>query len=719
MKYYLSVLLLFVLATLNAQGTKEISVEDIFSKNVFRQDYVPGFRSMQDGHYYSEIREGKLLKVRFQDGQVEQEMLALDKLEFGGKKLQVEDYDFDAQERKLLLLCEGENIYRRSVLHRVYVYDLEKENIIRVSDSKILHPSFSPLGNKVAYVEGNNMHVLDLESGEKEDITDDGSFNIINGNCDWVYEEEFSFTKAYEWGNDGSYLAYYRFDQTQVPEYNFAVYDHLYPTDYRYKYPKAGEPNSLIDIRIYHFGSGKTINCKLNVDKDSYIPRLKINPFNNQVVLYHLNRLQNDLTMYAVNPKNGNSSAVFEETDTAYIEINDQIQFLHKRNAFVFASGKSGYMHLYLRDIDNNETIQITRGNWEVVSLFGVDEENQKIYFTSTEASPLERNLMSISMNGENKTNLTPDKGWHDISFSNGFTYFMDKYSTLQTPAVFCIKNQKGELIRTLKENATLKETMKQYDLSPIEFIQINNASDVSLNGYMIKPAHFSADKKYPVLMFQYSGPGSQQVMNQFAPQNFWWHQMLSQKGYIIVCVDGTGTGFRGEAFCKKTYRQLGKYESDDQIAVAQYLAQQPYVDAKRIGIWGWSYGGFMSSTCILKGADVFKAAIAVAPVTNWRYYDNIYTERYMRTPQENPKGYDDNSPVNMVDKLKGNFLLIHGTADDNVHLQNSTMMLDAMIKANKDYDSEFYPNKNHGIGGGNTRLHLYRRMTNFILEKL
>jgi dipeptidyl-peptidase-4 len=331
----------------------------------------------------------------------------------------------------------------------------------------------------------------------------------------------------------------------------------------------------------------------------------------------------------------------------------------------------------------------------------------------------MDRNLFSIAFNGEQKVTMTPEKGWHDIDFSNGFEYFMDKFSMLNIPPIYTIKNKDGNLIRILKDNQSLKKKMAEYNLANVEMIQVPNEEGVLLNGWILKPSTFSAAKKYPLLMFQYSGPGSQQVMNQFALRDYWWYQMLAEKGYIIACVDGTGTGFRGEAFKKKTYLQLGKYESDDQIAAAKYFGKQAYIDASRIGIWGWSYGGYMSSICMFKGADVFKTGIAVAPVTNWRYYDNIYTERYMRTPQENAKGYDDNSPVNMVKQLKGNFLLIHGTADDNVHYQNSIMLIDAMIKANKDYDAEFYPNKNHGISGGNTRLHLYRRMTNFLLEKL
>jgi dipeptidyl-peptidase-4 len=703
-----------------SQEKKQITLDDIFAKGIFRSESVAGFRSMKDGNFYSEINtDGELQQVRFIDGNVEKVWVNLRKLSFEGKSLIVDDYAFNSDESKLLLFTESENIYRRSVLHKVYVYDLLTRMLTQVNDEKILHATFSPQSDKVAYVYKNNLYYLDLISNETVAVTDDGNYNIINGNCDWVYEEEFEFTKAFEWGTDGNYIAYYRFDQTEVPEYNFAVYDSLYPTNYSYKYPKAGEKNAVIAINIFQLKSGKTLHCDLGENDDIYIPRINVCAYNNALIIYRLNRLQNKLEMLSVNPSNGFSELIFEENSETYIEVNDGIKFLDKRNAFVYTSEKDGFNHLYLYDIGSRTASQITRGNWDVVSIQGVDEKNSKVYYISTELSSMDRNLFSIAFNGEQKVTMTPEKGWHDIDFSNGFEYFMDKFSMLNIPPIYTIKNKDGNLIRILKDNQSLKKKMAEYNLANVEMIQVPNEEGVLLNGWILKPSTFSAAKKYPLLMFQYSGPGSQQVMNQFALRDYWWYQMLAEKGYIIACVDGTGTGFRGEAFKKKTYLQLGKYESDDQIAAAKYFGKQAYIDASRIGIWGWSYGGYMSSICMFKGADVFKTGIAVAPVTNWRYYDNIYTERYMRTPQENAKGYDDNSPVNMVKQLKGNFLLIHGTADDNVHYQNSIMLIDAMIKANKDYDAEFYPNKNHGISGGNTRLHLYRRMTNFLLEKL
>lgn len=701
-----------------AQGKKEISLDDIFTKNTFKQDYVSGFRSMSDGNFYSEMKDGKLLKMSFATGEQAAVIVDLKALKYEGKEILVYNYEFNESETKLLLFCEPQPIYRRSILNKVFVYDLNTQKLTLVHKNKILHATFSPDGNKVAYVFENNLYYLDLKFKESVQITDDGNYNIINGNCDWVYEEEFEFTRAFEWGSNSDYIAFYRFDQSQVPEYSFPIYDSLYPTIYKYKYPKAGEKNSTISIKMYRIEDDRTIRCDIGDETDIYIPRIKINSFDNSLIIYRMNRLQNHVELLKVNPKNGSTKIVYQEINKYYVEVNDQISFLKKKNAFVYTSEKDGYNHIYIHDIDSDKSVQLTQGKWDVTDIKGVDEDKNKIYFMSAEKSPLERHLYSISLEGSDKTCITPDEGWHEINFNSNYTYFLEKYSKINQVPVYYLVDDKSNK-KVLKDNIALKEKMKEYDLSEFELFKVPGKDGTELNGWLLKPPHFSEEHQYPLLMFQYSGPGSQQVTNQFARGDMWWYQMLAQNGYVIVCVDGTGTGFRGEEFKKKTYLQLGRLESDDQIAVAKYFAKHPNIDPKRIGIWGWSYGGFMSSICITKGADVFKTAVAVAPVTNWRFYDNIYTERYMRTPQENPRGYDNNSPVNMVDRLEGNYLLIHGSADDNVHLQNSMMMIDEMIKKNKDFDSEIYPNKNHGIGGGVTRLQLFRRITNFIMLNL
>ena len=717
-KYFIFFLLFLISNPVFSQGKKEIFLEDIFTKNIFKQDYVAGFRSMNDGKYYTENKDRKLMKMSFETGLEVATLVNFNDLNYDGKEIIVSDYEFNKSETKLLLFTEPENIYRRSVLNKVYIYDLNTKKLTSLRKQKVLHASFSPDGEKVAYVFENNLYFYDFHDKETVQVTDDGNYNIINGNCDWVYEEEFEFTRAYEWSANSDYIAYYRFDQTEVPEFSFPVYDSLYPTLYKYKYPKAGEKNSKMDINIYRLDDDRIIKCNLGNEDDIYIPRIKINPFNNSLIVYRLNRLQNHLEFLNINPQNGKSNIIYEEKNKYYIDINDQISFLTKKNAFIYLSEKNGYNHIYLHDIDQNQSTQITSGDWEVTEIKGVDENKNIVYYMSAEKSPLERHLYSININGSEKKCLTLEDGWHEINFNSDYSFFLEKYSKINQVPVYYLVNEKLDK-KILKDNTALKNKMAEYKLSEFELFKVPGKDGTELNGWLLKPYDFNENFQYPLLMYQYSGPGSQQVTNQFSQNNMWWYQMLAQNGYVIVCVDGTGSGFRGEEFKKKTYLNLGKDESDDQIAVAKYFAKHPNIDPKRIGIWGWSYGGFMSSICIMKGADVFKTAIAVAPVTNWRYYDNIYTERYMRTPKENAKGYDDNSPINMVDKLEGNFLLIHGSSDDNVHLQNSMMMINSMINKNKDFDSEIYPNKNHGIGGTITRLQLYRRMTNFLMLNL
>ena len=704
---------------------KQITLEDILKKGTFRADYVRGFSSMQDGEHYTEIEKGDLVKKSFQTGQKVSTFDFYSNLKYEGKKLKISSFKFNDAEDKMLIFTQPKRIYRRSALYKVFVYDLKSKELSLISKDRVLHASFSPQSDKVAFVRDNDLYYKDLYANETIRITNDGGGNIINGNCDWVYEEEFGFTKAFQWSPDGNYLAFYRFDQSQVPEFTMMYFRKLYPSKYEFKYPKAGDPNSTIKIGLYNMRKAETEFLEF---KEEYIPRIKWTNYDNRLIVYTLNRHQNQLRFYAVNPRTLNDRMIYEETNKYYVDVNDEITFLKNENAFVHTSEKSGYNHIYYYDISSQRATQITKGNWDVSSLFGVDEndyglvyeDTRRIYYLSSEKSPLERNLYSIGINGNDKKDLTPEKGTHRISFSKKFKYFVDNFSNVSTPNIYSMKNNRGETVRVLKDNAKLKNKMTQYNLSQLKLITVKGAAGDDLNAWIIKPKNVNANQKYPLIMYQYSGPGSQSVTNTFGARDFWWYQMLAQQGYTIACVDGRGTGARGEEFKKMTYQQLGKYESEDQIAAAQSLARKyNFIDKDRIGIWGWSYGGYMSSICITKGAEVFKSAIAVAPVTSWRYYDNIYTERYMRTPQENPDGYDDNSPINMVDKLKGNYLLIHGSGDDNVHYQNTMEMINAMIAAGVEYDSEIYPNRNHSIYGGNTRYHLYKRMTDFWLEKL
>ena len=719
----LPLLLLAVLAQ-GQTGGKNITLEDLWKDYTFRVKSVPGFNALKDGLRYTQAEQdaGDIVIRTYElaTGQKLETIFRNSQQKAGNTIIQPEDYAFSADEEKMLLFTESQNIYRRSVLHRVYLYDLKTKGVQPLDTAKVLHAQFSPDGSKVAFVKDNNLYYRDLSTGRTIQVTTDGRRNeVINGNCDWVYEEEFEFTQAYQWSPDGAHIAYYRFDERSVPEYTMTIYDSLYPTPYKYKYPKAGEPNSRVEIHIYDVRTGQQTEASLPGERaDYYIPRIHWTADANALCILKMNRHQDEMDYFSVNASTGLAEKLFTEKEDQYIEIGDNLYFPKAGDAILFSSERNGWNHLYRYNKKSQKITDLSPGKFDVEALSYVDEVAGKVYYTAAKASPLERKLYAVDINGHNEKLLTPEDGMHSITPCQGGHFFLDKYSTLTTPPVYYLRDDKGKIVRTLEDNGVLKAVMAKYDLGAIRFMNVQG-TDASLHAYIITPPNFDSTKKYPVLMYQYSGPNSQQVADKFPVDNYFFHQMLAEKGYIIVTADGTGTGFRGEAFRKKTYLELGKYESDDQIAVAKYLGTLPYVDKARIGIWGWSYGGFMASTCIFKGADVFKMAVAVAPVTNWRYYDNVYTERYMRTPAENPNGYDDNAPEKMASKLKGKFLLVHGTGDDNVHVQNSMSLINNLIKANKEYDSEFYPNRAHGISGGNTRLHLFRRITDYILTNL
>lgn len=630
--------------------------------------------------------------------------------------------------RIVLLRTNIESIYRRSSKSNVYVYDSFTKKITTLDQGKVLHPTLSPDGSKVAYVRENNLYIKDLGSNSIKAVTTDGKWNyIINGNCDWVYEEEFEFSRAFQWSPKGTYIAYYRFDETEVKEYNMTIYDNAYNKDYRYKYPKAGEANSKVEIHIYDVVKGNDVKAHYE-QGDIYIPRIKWATNDNDLVVFWMNRHQDYLKLLLTEAQTGASTLLYEEKNNYYVDVTDDWWFLKDGKNFLFTSEMNGYRHLYLYSMDGKSRTQVTKGNYEITEVNGLDEVNKRIFFTMAYPRPMDRNLFVTDFTGKKTTQLTRGEGWHKVTLNNDFTAFYDHQTDINTPPVVSLNaissNKKKEIavtfIKTINESTRLRNKMNEYEISKAVFIRVPNSKGDTLNGWMLKPANFDSSKKYPLLFCNYGGPGSQQVANKFGAVSF-WHQLLAQKGFIVVSIDNTGTGYRGEEFKKKTYLQLGKFEIEDQIDAAKYLGKMPFVDKNNIGHWGWSYGGFMSSLAITKGADVFSAAVAVAPVTSWRYYDNIYTERYMRTPQENPTGYDDNSPINHTDKIRGKYLIVHGTADDNVHFQNATQMITALVKSNIDFESALYPNKNHGISGStdNTTFHLWRKMTDWIIENM
>lgn len=716
---------LTIIQPASAQNKKDISFQDIWESDIFQVKSVPGFNVLENGKDFSRMADNntKINLYHLENG--EKIKTIFTKPDSIGD---IDHYTFSNDEQKILIYTDKTPIYRRSALYHVYIYDLKNESLRQLDNDKVLHATFNPAGNKIAFVKNNNLYIDDLQSGILTPVTTDGSRNhIINGNCDWVYEEEFEFTKAFQWSPDGNYLAYYRFDESRVKNYTLYFYNDTsnYPTPYTYKYPKAGEDNSIVTIHIYDVAQQENHPANIGAETDQYIPRIQWAPKGDNLCIFRMNRLQNKLELLLENAESHHSQIIYSEENKYYIDINNNLTannnltFLPNSHSIIINSERSGYNQLYLWDWEKAQYTQITKGDWDVEKLVGVDINNNKLYYTAAKKNPMQRALYAVDLNGKNDVCLTPKEGLHDITGFRGNQYFLDEYSRINQVPVIRLIDNKGQSVRVLEDNHQLAKSMQDYNISPVEFLEIPNDDGVMLNAWMIKPPHFDSTKKYPVLMFQYSGPGSQQVLDQFPIGNFFWHQMMAEKGYIIVCVDGTGTGMRGWEFQNKTYLQLGKYESRDQISSAKWLSKQPYVNKDRIGIWGWSFGGFMSATCVLKGADVFKTAVAVAPVTNWRYYDNIYTERYMRRPQDNPDGYDNNAPELMANKLKGNFLIIHGLADDNVHFQNSAMLTKNLIKYNKDFESTYYPNKNHSIYGGHTREQLFRRITNFLLEKL
>ncbi len=701
--------ILFLLPLVATAQKKAITLEDIYKKGTFRGEFVP---TVFDGT--SEETPLKLDDLKDETGKP-----------FGRPEGEIRN----SVNHNLVLLKKGnEQIYRRSSKAFVYLYDQVSKELTKLDNEKVLHPTFSPDGSKIAFVKNNNLVLYDIATKSSRSITTDGKWNyIINGNCDWVYEEEFEFSRAYEWSPKGNYIAYYRFDETQVKEYNMTIYDNAHNKDYRYKYPKAGDDNSKVEIRIYDIAGNKTVNAQYE-QGDIYIPRIKWTQDDNTLVVYWMNRYQNDLKLLATNAQTGVSNLLYQEKNKYYVEINDDWWYLKDGKNYLFTSEMNGYKHLYLYSLDGKTKIQVTKGNYEVTDVNGVDEVNKRIYFTMAYPRPMDRNVFVTDFEGKKTFPLTQGDAWHRVDLNDDFTQFFCFRTDINTPQTITLnsivvdkkKNISAQLVKTVNESAKLKEKISEYGYGKAEFIRVPNSKGDTLNGWMLKPADFDPAKKYPVLFCNYGGPGSQQVGNRFGAVSA-WHQLLAQKGFIVVSVDNTGTGYRGEEFKKKTYLQLGKFEIEDQIDAAKYLGKMPFVDANNIGHWGWSYGGFMSSLAITKGNEVFSAAVAVAPVTSWRYYDNIYTERYMRTPQENPKGYDDNSPINFTDRIKGKYLLIHGTADDNVHFQNATQMISALVKSNIDFESAYYPNKNHGIGGqvDNTTFHLWSKMTNWILENM
>ncbi len=716
-----SILLLFQIISFIAFN-QEITIEKIWKKYEFYAKSVEGFKSMKDGEHYTRpttdlsIKKYSLLN----DKDSGTTLVEGKDLLFKGKSIEFDDYEFNSDESKILLLTSTESIYRRSFKAIYFLYDINSKKLQPLDEEHQPQTlaEYSPDGTMVSYIHGNDLFVKNIKTGAVKKLTQDGKRNkIINGTTDWVYEEEFSITKAYGWSPDSKTIAFLRFNEKEVPEFSMAMYGELYPDEYKYKYPKAGEVNSKVTAHLVDVASAKISN--LDLGEYEYIPRLNWSSTAKHLILQTMNRHQSSLKYHLVNctGKKPIHKVIFEEKSDTYIDVDDNLLILKDGKTILRTSEADGYNHIYKLDFDGKAT-QITKGNWDVIEFLGIDDDNKTIYFSSAELSSIKKAVYAINIDGTNKRLISSDKGYNEAEFTQGMKYCVMNHSDGNTPPSYSLYKNDGTKLRDLETNEVLNSKLKEYKLSTKEFMTFKS-NDVELNGWMLKPVNFDATKKYPVYMTVYGGPGHNEVTDAWDGNDYMYHQLLAQKGYIVVCVDPRGTMYRGAKFKKSTYLQLGKLEIEDVINTGKELQKLSYIDPARIGIMGWSFGGFMASLAITKGADVFKMAIAVAPVTNWRYYDNIYTERFMRTPKENEDGYDRNSPINFVDQIKGKYFLIHGSADDNVHYQNSMEMITALVKANKQFDMFIYPNKNHGIYGGNTRNHLFQMMLDYVLINL
>ena len=732
---YLLVSLFLVFGTLSAsaQEKKNFELEDLYVRPTFYAKSVRGMNSMKDGKTYASFEKGQLNIYNYKTGKLEKTQFGITDLVLEDEDLPIglQDYVLSDNEDKMLCATEMESIYRHSYHATYYIYDFNTKTLQPLSkNGKQRLATFSPDATKVAFMRDNNLFIKDLKTGEEKQFTNDGLYNhIINGAPDWVYEEEFSFSQGFYWSPDSKKIAFMKFDESNVREFQMEEFEGLYPDWYSFKYPKAGEDNSIVEIYVYDLESGKTVKMDTGKETDIYLPRIAWTKDANILAIQRLNRHQNHLEILAADATTGKSRVFYDETNDYYIDITDDWHFLEDGKRFLMTSEKSGYNHIYLYNLDGSLVKQLTNGPWDVTKVYGFD--GKEVFFQAAKNTPTDRQIYAVNLKGQLRE-VIGRVGTNSATFSNDFSYLINVNSSISQPRQFELYTNKGKLVRVLEDNHEFAERLKTFNLGEKKLMKISDPAfvlpdgkQVDVDAWQILPPDFDPAKKYPVLIYVYGGPGHQTVNNSWADSDFWWMQLLAQRGIISVSINNRGSGAQGEVFKKMTYLQLGKYETEDMITLAKYMAKQPYVDADKIGIYGWSYGGFMAANGITKGADVISTAVSVAPVTNWRYYDNVYTERFMRTPQENPDGYDLNSPVHNTALIKGNYLLCHGSGDDNVHYQNAMELIKAMISNGKQFDLMIYPNKNHGIyggyeyGDGECRMHLFNKIDNFLFEHL
>lgn len=730
----LFLLFCLVALTLGIKAQNQVTLRDV-SRGTYRASNIYGIKPMLDGQYYTQISPDRkrIVKYSFKTGKQVEAIFDVEKARDCTLKY-FDDYIMSPDEKLILIQTKTRSIYRRSFTAEYYIYNVKNNTIEPLSKNGPQQvPLFSPDGFQVAFVRNNNIFLVKLLFGNSESqITKDGEYNkVLNGIPDWVYEEEFGFNRAFDFSADSKMIAYIRFDESQVPMYKFPLYKGMnpeytefatYPGEYTYKYPKSGEVNSTVSVHTYDIKSHVTRKMDLPLDKDGYIPRIKFTSDPEKLAIMTLNRHQNRFDLYMANPKSALCKVAIRDESEQYIKEDEYSNIKFYPENIVLMSERDGYNHLYLYTIGGNLVKQITKGKFEVKSFLGWDKQSNVFYYTSNEGSPLRTAVYKIDGKGK-KTKLSTRTGTNDAIFSSNYSYYINTFSNISTPTLITINDNKGKELATMLDNKKLKEKIATLTLPQKEFFTFRTAEGVELNGWMMKPANFDATKKYPVIMHQYSGPGSQQVLDRWGIGSFsdagMFEAYMADRGYISVCVDGRGTGGRGAEFEKCTYLFLGVKESHDQVEAAKYLGTLPYVDGSRIGIWGWSFGGYNTLMSMSEGSNVFKAGVAIAAPTDWRYYDSVYTERFMRTPKENGDGYDAGSAIKRAPKMHGSLLLIHGTADDNVHLQNMAEYSEALVQAGVQFDEHIYINRNHGIYGGNTRNHLMNRVANFFLRNL
>ncbi|MFC2700497.1 DPP IV N-terminal domain-containing protein [Segatella oris] len=724
---------MMLLATSNVSADNKITLKDVTGKT-FTPKYITGVDPIKGTDRYASIsNDGKqIIEYAFKTGN--QTRVLFDIANTHGESIkQLDGYTLSPDGKRMLIQTNTHKIYRRSFTADYYIYTIQSRKLEKLSTGGPQQiPTWSPDGNQIAFVRDNNIFLVKLlyDNAESQ-ITKDGKFNeIINGVPDWVYEEEFSTNRSLCFTADSRMLCWIKYDERKVKEYSLQLFmgshptmkaNEVYPGTYTYKYPKAGEDNSIVSVWSYEIQTHKTNRLQVPLEGDGYIPRIKSTNDANRIIVFTMNRHQDVLNLYAVNPRTTLSQLFIKEQGDKYVKEEAMEGITIGQNSILLPSDRDGYMHLYLYNMNGSLIRKIGDGNYDITSIYGYDETTGDVYYQAAGINPHDRQIFVSHKNGKTER-LTDTNGWNKAIFSGDYKYFLNTWSNYNTPYVFTIRDSKGKVLSTPVDNKELKEKVKTYGFNGRETFSFTTSEGVKLDGWMVKPKDFDTNKKYPVILFQYSGPGSQQVIDAWNAGSMGnggaFDYYLAQQGFIVVCVDGRGTGGRGAAFEKCTYLKLGELESRDQVETALWLGKQSYIDKERIGIWGWSFGGFNTLMSMSEGRPVFKAGVAVAPPTNWRYYDTIYTERYMRTPKENGSGYATN-PIQRANALHGALLICHGMADDNVQPQNTMEYTEALIQADKDFKESIYTNRNHGIYGGNTRTHLLRQISNWFIEHL